>query len=356
MALAFSRKTWKNKAQSVVGVDPAIEAAELNRIETGILDAVNEILAIEAGGSGGASVGVGAPSTLGLGSTYYELNSSGVIVAIWIGTAGAPSKVMDVLTGGTITPLGEWNNVTAYGLDAVVSRNGSSYLSVAASTGIDPTTDDGTHWMLLAAKGDQGIQGIQGIPGNVGLSDGVVLSRYLADLARPAISGWMIGTGFAQNYRRETAAGTVSLVSRQLCSSGGLVLPGGRAVTGLRLFSGSTALVTPVHQFVALYDGRTGALLAAGQDVTVQAWPANTQQLFPISYTPTTAIEARVVYYCEATTMPTLAGLASISPGSVAPAFGGLHDTLAAGSGPAALPAVLGAVGIGKGPFWVQAE
>jgi hypothetical protein len=56
--------------------------------------------------------------------------------------------------------LGAWDVATAYAIRAGVQRNGSSYIAVATSTGVDPATDDGTHWQLVAEKGDTGAAGL----------------------------------------------------------------------------------------------------------------------------------------------------------------------------------------------------
>jgi hypothetical protein len=51
---------------------------------------------------------------------------------------------------------------TAYIADDVVALNGSSYIAVANSTGVDPSADDGSHWQLLAARGADGADGTGG--------------------------------------------------------------------------------------------------------------------------------------------------------------------------------------------------
>lgn len=300
---------------------------------------------------------VGAPA-----GTVYEQNGSGQVVAIWRGngTGVAATKIVDVATGGVIV-AGAWAAGTAYAASTYVTRPGTngliSFIAIQPSTGQDPLTDtsggttNGTYWMVLGAPGPKGDTGATGSA----TADGAVLSRHLADIVRPAQSGFMIGAGFAQNFRRDDAGGTVTTATRQVLSSGGLVLPGGRAITALRLIP-TTAIGTPLHQFVALYNARTLALLASGTDVTTQAMTVGVDLTFPIAYTPANGVEVLAVYYCEATTTPVFAGKSSNTAGGLTPRLGGLHDTLAAGSGPGALPATLGAAGSGKGPFWVQAE
>jgi hypothetical protein len=67
---------------------------------------------------------------------------------------------------------GVWDVATVYAIDDVVSRGGSSYIAVAATTGDLPESSPAV-WSLLAQKGDtgaQGTQGIQGIQGIAGLN------------------------------------------------------------------------------------------------------------------------------------------------------------------------------------------
>jgi hypothetical protein len=289
------------------------------------------------------------------GALVVEQNSGGQAVAHWRGNGlgVAASHFEDLLASGLINPRQPWDVATPYASGDIVPRSGGTFLAVASSTGIDPAAEVdangvGAHWYRMGSPGPQGI------PGNP-TTDGGILSRYLADLARSANAGWMIGAGFAQNYRRDDAGATVTTATRQLLSSGGLVLPGGRPVSALRMVP-TTAIGTPLHQFVLLYNARTLALLASGTDVTTQAMTVNTDVTFPISYTPASGIEVLAVYYCEATVLPVFAGKSSQTAATLGPRFGGLHDTLAAGSGPGAAPATLGAVTGSKGPFWVQAE
>jgi hypothetical protein len=55
-----------------------------------------------------------------------------------------------------MTFRGAWTNSTAYAINDVVTENGSSWIAVANSTGIDPATDDDTHWTIVSASGLSG--------------------------------------------------------------------------------------------------------------------------------------------------------------------------------------------------------
>ena len=49
------------------------------------------------------------------------------------------------------TWCGTWSNATAYSAEDTVTRSNQTYLALAASTGVDPATDDGSHWQVSAA-------------------------------------------------------------------------------------------------------------------------------------------------------------------------------------------------------------
>ncbi len=68
---------------------------------------------------------------------------------------------------------GAWDIATAYAADDVVSRNGNSYIALAATLGDAPESSP-AEWSLMSQKGDTGAtgatgaQGIQGIAGTNG--------------------------------------------------------------------------------------------------------------------------------------------------------------------------------------------
>lgn len=49
--------------------------------------------------------------------------------------------------------------------DEVTGSNGSSYVANAPSHGIDPVTDDGSHWSLVTDAGPTGQRGLTGATG-----------------------------------------------------------------------------------------------------------------------------------------------------------------------------------------------
>lgn len=62
-------------------------------------------------------------------------------------------------TGQGYTWRGNWLSGTTYQAYDSVSRGGSSYVAVATSTAVDPTTDGGAKWQLLAQVGSPGPAG-----------------------------------------------------------------------------------------------------------------------------------------------------------------------------------------------------
>jgi hypothetical protein len=56
------------------------------------------------------------------------------------------------------TYRGTWASVTAYAVDDVVTKSGTSYISIQAGTNKDPSSEP-TYWSVYAAKGDPGLKG-----------------------------------------------------------------------------------------------------------------------------------------------------------------------------------------------------
>jgi hypothetical protein len=91
-------------------------------------------------------------------------------------------------TGQGYTWRGAWSNATAYAPYDTVSRNGSSYVCILASTGNDPATDS-THWSIIAQIGASGPQGPQGGQGNPGPPGGAsAYTTLTAVFTMPAVN------------------------------------------------------------------------------------------------------------------------------------------------------------------------
>lgn len=300
-------------------------------------------------------------------SYIIELNALDQNVADWVGNGlGTPAtSFRTILNSGIFNLRGPYDAAVAYDPDDAVIRTTAtgqlSFVNLSSCTGIDPITDVdattglGTHWWRLASSGPKGDKGDTGSA----TTDLAVQLRHLEVLARRlAFPGTLDVDAKGQNYSRADAVSVITTSTRVILSGGPILLAGGEPISQLKLFSSSAAIALALHQFVLFYDFRTNALLAAGADVTNQAWPANTAQNFPIAYTPTVTREVRPAYYIEVNTtggaVPNLAGKGSSTPATVDPRLGGLHDTLPAGSGPGAAPATLGAATGSKGPFWCE--
>lgn len=106
-------------------------------------------------------------------------------------------------------------------------------------------------------------------------------------------------------------AATIALVSGTVRIMGGFVLPAGVAIGHVKTFYGSTAAVTPTHQWVCFLD-TSANVLATGTDQTTAAIGANSQIAYPISYTPTVDKAVYVGLLVTAGTMPTAMGLTGL--------------------------------------------
>ena len=67
-----------------------------------------------------------------------------------------------------MTFLGPWDSGTTYTNNDVVTTNGSSWIALTATNGVDPTTDGGTNWLVIAAAGATGATGDTGLQGPAG--------------------------------------------------------------------------------------------------------------------------------------------------------------------------------------------
>lgn len=64
--------------------------------------------------------------------------------------------VVTVGSGQIINYRGPWVASASYEPGDAATRNGGSYLALTINTGVDPSTDEGVHWGLLAAPGAEG--------------------------------------------------------------------------------------------------------------------------------------------------------------------------------------------------------
>ncbi len=80
---------------------------------------------------------------------------------LWLKTSGIWTFI-GVYKG--VNPRGDWDGVTAYAVNDVVSRNGSAYMATASNTNSAPPS---ANWMTLGAKGDRGNTGDTGAAATV---------------------------------------------------------------------------------------------------------------------------------------------------------------------------------------------
>lgn len=64
--------------------------------------------------------------------------------------------VIAVSSGAIIDYRGPWAASATYKAGDAVARNGGSYLALVTSKGVDPATDEGAHWGILAVPGAEG--------------------------------------------------------------------------------------------------------------------------------------------------------------------------------------------------------
>ena len=79
------------------------------------------------------------------------------------GTAGATGP-----TGLGFRFRGLWSSTTQYSLNDVVRSGGSSYVSQTSNLNMNPSTDKGVNWVLMAANGVIGPTGNTGAAGAIG--------------------------------------------------------------------------------------------------------------------------------------------------------------------------------------------
>ncbi|MDQ2795769.1 MAG: hypothetical protein M3Y06_01150, partial [Actinomycetota bacterium] len=121
--------------------------------------AINEVVSF-----GGALYGAIAPST----NAEPDTNPTKWVLLIPQGAKGDQGNPGNPgPTGPAFNVRGAWNGATAYAVNDVVldGAAGGSYVAVAASTNVQPSTDNGTHWVQWSQRGGPGPQGNPGNPG-----------------------------------------------------------------------------------------------------------------------------------------------------------------------------------------------
>lgn len=102
-----------------------------------------------------------------LGSSYVATNTPPISdvptdTTFWaliaeVGSQGPAGNVgSQGATGLGFTWKGAWSNLTSYHLNDVVGLLGTSYVAVQANLGVDPSTDGGSNWQIIAQAGTPG--------------------------------------------------------------------------------------------------------------------------------------------------------------------------------------------------------
>ena len=121
----------------------------------------------------GASGATGAQGPQGIQGVQGPIGPTGLTGAT--GSAGVAGAQGNQGAAGSVGPQGPmanfkgvWSSGTSYAIGDAVSENGTSYVALTSNTAIDPATDSGAIWAVLAAKGAVGSQGPQGVQGILG--------------------------------------------------------------------------------------------------------------------------------------------------------------------------------------------
>lgn len=141
-----------------------------------------------------------------------------------------------------------------------------------------------------------------------------ILARQLSDLARTG--GWLPTGAIDQTIQDRVTNGTSTPGTGVLLLAGGIVIPGGRAVSSITFMSAAAA-TTPTNQWFCLVDKATLNVLATTVDDTTTAWGANVAKTLLLAtaiggatpggtYTPANAQEVYVGCTQAAATPATL--------------------------------------------------
>jgi collagen triple helix repeat protein len=130
---------------------------------TGATGAQGNIGATGATGTQGIQGTIGPTGATGATGAQGSTGATGAIGAQGIQGATGP-------TGATgLTYQGTYSNTTTYNKNDAVTLNGTGYIALQNSLlGINPATDSGTNWAILAAVGATGATGATGPQGNLG--------------------------------------------------------------------------------------------------------------------------------------------------------------------------------------------
>jgi hypothetical protein len=153
--ISYLKKTWKNKSDSslVEGVDPALQASELNRIETGINDTVTEINAHEADTT--AAHPASAISILDTGNHYTSTDVEAALAEVLTLAGGSGSFAGGTITGPTTVDTGQ-KNANQFSIIQPDFSDGTGYAMLVygpASQVGGPAHNTERRWFMLHHEG-----------------------------------------------------------------------------------------------------------------------------------------------------------------------------------------------------------
>lgn len=241
----------------------------------------------------------------------------------------------------TIAPYDD-NSGAAYAVDQILDADGTPYSPVLALKG---------HVVWLQCAGRNTWRRL-----NIDLPWASI--KAYGDSIWGAIEGngaqYLMRTGAITETMPRTAmssAGLAFLVSGQQ-SFVAVPLLAGQTVNNITFYSGTTAVVTPTHQWFSLYDA-SGNKLAVTSDDTTTAWAAQTEKTLALT-APFTVTSSGLYYFgctVAAATVPTMCGIAGNNGYTLAPAIAARDTTHTGLTDPTTAPAVAALVGLASHPW-----
>jgi hypothetical protein len=220
-AVAFGGSSYVSLADGNIGNTPGFSGVT----QWALLSAKGDAGAAGTPGSNGSNGSNGAAATVQVGSV--ATGAAGTQVSVQnVGTANAAVLNFSIPQGAKgaagiagLNYQGAWNAATGYALHDAVSFGGSSYIAVAANSGLNPANDaaaGGPNWALLAQ------QGATGAPGPATVQIGSVTSGAVANVTNSgtenaAVLNFTLPVGPAGSTG---APGAVGMTYRGTWSSG----------------------------------------------------------------------------------------------------------------------------------------
>jgi hypothetical protein len=107
-------------------------------------------------GAAGQTGSTGAQGLTGSAGPTGSTGAQGLTGSVGQTGSTGPQGPTGPTNASGMTFRGAWAGGTTYTNNDVVTENGSSWIAVATSNGVDPATDDDTHWTIVSASGASG--------------------------------------------------------------------------------------------------------------------------------------------------------------------------------------------------------